>query len=438
MAHIETEEEWQARMSVKTMNFIKREVYQDFPFMSVAMESLTLEPRTLSGAYYFATDGEHLYFQPEDVIRIFKSNALFLDRAFLHSLFHCLLYHLWLIPQENMDEDARRRMSLAADIAVEYLIDQLQKPTTKRILSLMRREVYERVKSSCVLPSAQAIFEMIRWDSKEQLLAMAQEFGVDDHRFWPMPENGMPIPMPSQDLQKKWEKINRQTQLMQKQGRDAGEEAAEVLASYLENQKQRRNYGDFLRQFTRMREEMKVDPDSFDYGYYYYGLKLYHNMPLIEELESRESKRIDSFVIVVDTSDSTKGELVQRFLKETADVLQSTGSFFDRAVIHLIQADDDVRDHRVLHSAQEFDEMIRYNELRIHGGGNTDFRPAFEYVRKLQETGEIKNLCGLLYFTDGKGTFPKQKPEYDVAFLFLEDYNEKEVPQWAMRLLVTF
>ena len=39
----------------------------------------------------------------------------------------------------------------------------------------------------------------------------------------------------------------------------------------------------------------------------------YGKMPLIEPLESRESKKIRDFVIVLDTSESTAGELVKNF-----------------------------------------------------------------------------------------------------------------------------
>ena len=44
----------------------------------------------------------------------------------------------------------------------------------------------------------------------------------------------------------------------------------------------------------------------------------------------------------------------------------------------------------------------------------------------------MKNLGGLLYFTDGKGIYPKKRPEYKTAFLFLDDYDESAVPPWAM------
>jgi len=49
------------------------------------------------------------------------------------------------------------------------------------------------------------------------------------------------------------------------------------------------SYRDFLRKFAVTRESMHVDMDSFDYGFYNYGMTVYGNMPLIEELEYREA-----------------------------------------------------------------------------------------------------------------------------------------------------
>ena len=73
------------------------------------------------------------------------------------------------------------------------------------------------------------------------------------------------------------------------------------------------------------------------------------------------------------------------------------------------------------------------HEFTITGGGSTDFRPAFCYVDDLIEKGEIKNLRGLLYFTDGKGIYPKKRPNYQTAFLFLDTYEKTAVPPWAMQ-----
>ena len=51
----------------------------------------------------------------------------------------------------------------------------------------------------------------------------------------------------------------------------------------------------------------------------------------------------------------------------------------------------------------------------------------------LSKNKEFDNLCGLIYFTDGYGTYPTKPTPYKTAFAFLEDYNNREdILAWAM------
>ena len=71
----------------------------------------------------------------------------------------------------------------------------------------------------------------------------------------------------------------------------------------------------------------------------------------------------------------------------------------------------------------------------MHGG--TDFRPVFSHVEKLMEQGEFTNLTGLIYFTDGMGTFPEKMPPYPTAFVYVDEgFNDFSVPPWAIRLVL--
>ena len=54
----------------------------------------------------------------------------------------------------------------------------------------------------------------------------------------------------------------------------------------------------------------------------------------------------------------------------------------------------------------------------IRGRGGTDFTPVFALVEKLQRQKALKNLRGLLYFTDGDGTYPQTKTPYETAVVF--------------------
>ena len=134
---------------------------------------------------------------------------------------------------------------------------------------------------------------------------------------------------------------------------------------------------------------------------------------------------------MVDTSYSTSGELVRSFLQETLHILLEQNVYFTTAKVHLIQCDDTVQDDLVIQNPAQAEELLSHFEIK--GGGNTDFRPAFTYVEQLRKNGELRNLGGLLYFTDGNGTYPAKKPDYPCAFLFLDAYNEDDVPAWAIK-----
>ena len=73
----------------------------------------------------------------------------------------------------------------------------------------------------------------------------------------------------------------------------------------------------------------------------------------------------------------------------------------------------------------------------LRGGGGTEFRPAFEYLTQRCAEKKFSNLRGLLYFTDGMGTYPAKRPAYDTAFLFLGDrFDDANVPPWAMKVVL--
>ncbi len=198
----------------------------------------------------------------------------------------------------------------------------------------------------------------------------------------------------------------------------------------------RTDYRKFLQRFKILREESGIDMDSFDYGMYTFGLDHYGNMPLIEENEFREVKKIRELVIAIDTSASCKDELVQRFLDETADMLLAKDSFFQKIRIHIIECDDRVQKQISITSV---DEMKKYTDsFEVAGGYGTDFRPVFERVEELLSEHYFENLKGLIYFTDGYGVYPDKPTEYDTAFVFAkdQDYNDENVPDWALKLYI--
>ena len=125
--------------------------------------------------------------------------------------------------------------------------------------------------------------------------------------------------------------------------KEASESSGGLIDQVKVENRERMDYREFLRKFSVLKEEMTVDPDSFDYNFYSYGLSLYGNMPLIEPQEWKEVQKVEEFVIVIDTSMSCSGELVKKFLEETYGVLSENDSFFRKVNIHIIQCDDQIQ-----------------------------------------------------------------------------------------------
>ena len=413
---------WEQQMSEKILRYTRDELYMELRFLSSALSAFSYRPD--GRLTTLATDGDVLFYSTEQTIRLFEKNPAYLSRVYLHSVLHCLFSHLWMRGSRTP-----YLWGIACDIAVEYTIDHMDKECTRRIIGLVRSQVYEELKSEGRAVSAAVVYRYLQGKSKEKIQAFYREFFADDHAFWPKEKelNERQIA-----LKKKWQKVGKQTQTEQRrQGREEGD--GEDLVSYqMKAAKSRRSYQDFLKKFMICREEMQIDPDEFDLGFYMYGLSIYRNLPLIEPLESRENKKIQDFVIVVDTSYSTSGSLIESFLKETFHLLTEENNFFRTCKVHLIQADEKVQSDTVLTGEGDIEKL--FADFEVKGGGSTDFRPAFRYVDGLLSEGAFDNLCGLLYFTDGKGIYPKKRPEYKTAFLFLEDFEEEKVPSWAMRM----
>lgn len=195
------------------------------------------------------------------------------------------------------------------------------------------------------------------------------------------------------------------------------------------------DYSTFLLKFAaRLEEKMQTDMDEFDYVFYTYGLRLDKRMPLIEPLEYKDKYLLHEFVIAIDTSGSCEGELVEKFLTKTYNILRQAESFTSKVNIHIIQCDAVIQEDVTIQSQQDLEEYIAH--LTLKGFGGTDFRPVFEYVEHMIERGEIRRLEGLLYFTDGYGVFPAKPPKYKTAFVFLDQEENVKVPAWAMKVYI--
>ena len=430
----------------------RNELYLALPFLDRALAGL--RPFPDPAVRPSGTDGEILFFHPRGIAGLFRTGERSLNRTYLHTLLHCLFGHpFYPFPEsrpkaasedaaifppdveslpEAKDDPALMLWHLSCDITAESILDGLYLPCVQRSKSALRQRLYEELRTLGMVVTPQAVFQWLTEKAlpQKELLSLISDFTSDDHRYW------KPDSTRARQQQTRWEEIRSVMQIqMETFAKEASRDAKGLYSQLAVENRKRYDYRRFLRKFSLLREEMQVDPDSFDYIYYHYGLTHYGNLPLVEPLETKEVRRVEELAIVIDTSMSCDGHLVRAFLEQTYSILMEQETYSRIFHIRIIQCDERVQKDTLITSQEEMQSYMK--DFTVVGKGGTDFRPAFAYVDHLQKSGDFHHLRGLLYFTDGYGIYPVRKPVYDVAFLFMrEDYQDVDVPPWAMKLIL--
>lgn len=478
----------------KCLKQIKNKLYFQYKALSPVIYRMPIQ-FTEPGAGAFGTDAIRIYADPMDVILRYKKSQDELSRAYLHMLFHCIYLHpfqpvknidtgVWNIAMDICSEAAVQRLNpkqIAGDNDRSRIINDIK----SRIKMFIPALVYKELMDNSMNYDFEELISLFHMDDHYWLEDQnpnnqngdgngdgdgngngngnGNDNGDGDgdgdgdsdgngngggngngNGDNDGPEGGDSSQHTDREIQQKqqeWQDAARQVasdmQNFHHQGKDAGDIAAEI--DFLTQDKM--DYEEFLRTFSVMEEKMMVNQDEFDNMYYMYGLNglpsvdgkkvVDKKVLLIEPLEYKEDKVIKDFVIAIDTSGSCAGELVKKFLNKTYSILKETESFASRVNIHIIQCDAAIQNDTKITNMKEMEQFMQ--NMKLYGFGGTDFRPVFEYVDTLIKNKEFDNLCGLIYFTDGYGTYPTKPTPYKTAFAFLQDYNNRDdVPSWAM------
>ena len=455
-------EEKQDRLARDILILSRNTLLVNLRFLDAALSQFEYFPIEESS---LLTDGKHLLYNARHILTNYRQEKETPVRDYLHVVMHCVFRHMFMDPTLN-----RPYWDLACDIAVEHMITELGLKAVTSVREKKQAQYLTAMKKELKQVTAEKIYSYLQYasPSEAKVAEIRGLFYADNHEIWYMTgeaiaqrfglpteegsgsgegdengdgqggngDDGDPGRSIRQQTAQRWQEISERMQVdLETFGKQRGIQAGSLTQNLAEVNRERYDYSAFLRKFAVMGEVMKVNDDEFDYIFYTYGLELYEKMPLIEPLEYKEVKRIKEFVIAIDTSGSTSGELVQKFIQKTYNILKSTESFFSKINLHIIQCDADIQEDVKITCQEDFDDYLK--RMKIHGLGGTDFRPVFEYVETLRKNKEFTNLKGLIYFTDGYGAFPARKPDYDTAFVFVEDeYNNPDVPAWAIKLVL--
>ena len=450
-------------LAIDVLNLSRNTLIINLRFMDKAISMLKC--KCVPETRLIAVNGSYIFFDPVVVLKSFSKEKKQITRQYLHMVLHCVYQHFWISTFVN-----KEYWNLACDIAVEYTINDIDLDCLQTEISEKQNKEIEKLKKKVKYMTADMLYRYFLTEkpTEKDIIKLKKLFSSDKHDLWYFPEkwgknlseleseenesegednksesknggmvNSISISKEEVDaLRKEWEEVARQMRMdLESFSKERGEGSGGLTQNLLAVTRERYDYAAFLKKFAVLGERMRINQDEFDYVFYTYGLKLYEKMPLIEPLEYKDIKQVREFVIAIDTSGSTSGELVQQFLQKTYNILKEEESFFKRFNLHIIQCDAEIQEDVKISNQKDFDYYI--SNMQIKGQGGTDFRPVFEYVDELVANREFINLKGLIYFTDGVGVYPVKQPQYNTAFVFLEEgYDNPEVPMWAIKLVI--
>ncbi len=410
-------------LSAGVLSLVRDNILVSMRFLDLALMHFSFKENGFQDK--IAMKGKDIFYDGVQILKDYEKNPNLLNRLVLHLILHGIFYHPF-----RCEELEPNLWEMATDMAVENVILDLNE---KMFMLDTDREALGKLKvwkEDCGGLTAEKIYRYMKHTppTPGEQGEIRRLFHRDSHMFWAdTPE--MEISM--KELEKIAERMKADLKSFSKL-KNGGEALEENLKQATRD---RYNYTSILQAFTVMGEDMTINDEEFDYIYYTYGLSTYGNMPLVEPLEYKDSKKIKDFVIALDTSSSCRGALVRAFLRKTYSILKGTENFFSKINVHIIQCDNQVQKDTKITSTEELEEFIQNGKLV--GFGGTDFRPVFEYVDDLILQGEFENLKGLIYFTDGYGIYPERMRDYKVIFAFLsEDEYRQSVPPWTMKVVL--
>ena len=112
-------------------------------------------------------------------------------------------------------------------------------------------------------------------------------------------------------------------------------------------------------------------------------------------------------IVVCDTSGSMMNKRdMEQFFAELEAIIRQTS-----ARTRLIQIDSSVMGDQIYKTGD-------WKNIKVNGGGGTDFRPVFDYIKEKEYKPSV-----IVFYTDGYGTFPdtKDAPGYKVIWAMITD-----------------
>lgn len=295
-----TDSSRQEQIAAEILQLSTAQIMAELRFFSEAAGQLAQIPRDENAL--LCTDGETLYYDPKQTIRLFTRSRSAMNRALLHTLLHCLLGH----PFQRQPK-VSRWWDLACDLAVEGVICELNVP-------LLATEGEKELAAECSRitdyaggAAAETIYNYFvdHPTSEEEYQYLARLAYLDSHELWygrralaskdgewvetklkefpkGAEESDLELPRPTGETEtrenpgqaarrKRWKRLARQVEAdLETFHRKRGSRLGNLLANLKPITFEQVNYGGFLRQFGTRNEVARLSEDEFDLISYTY------------------------------------------------------------------------------------------------------------------------------------------------------------------------
>ncbi len=350
-----------------------------------------------------ATDGNKIYYNSEYVCRICKDDKTNeLEGVLVHEISHVAFQHI-----QRQHNRIFKIWNMATDYTINYIIKSGNMQLPEGIL-------YD---SDYANKTAEEVYDILMKKSNIKSIADLANEGIgqmpgggkgnnsgqgkvlDDHSKW---QDVAKDKNKSEEMSREWKVRIAQASEVAKgrgclpagMGRTIDEileprlDWKEIVAPYV-----RPSRGDY----TFSTPDSRFMSDEYDYVY----------------LPSFFNEEVEDIVIAVDTSGSISHDELKSFLSHIHYLLKAYPQLRGQIT------SCDTHPANFIEVTNDTDIMT----IPLQGGGGTDFVPVFDLIKKTNIDPAL-----LIYFTDGDGNYPKEKPEYPVLWVMTDKRWEDKIP----------
>jgi predicted metal-dependent peptidase len=343
------------------------------------------------------TDGIRYYYNREFVNTLSDQEVNFLTA---HEVLHAALGHIWRRGTKD-----KMLFNCAADYVINSMIKECD--PSESTFKFIKGGLYDKKYDGL---STEEVYELLIQEIEREGYGPVNGSGngklIDDHDIWSennsnedSSEDEKNGGGPDKSSYEDWQgRVVQAAEIAQ--SRQKGKMPSLIQRMIKNLTQPQKNWKQLLAEF--------VEYEVNDYCFSPPDRRFMHSDILLPDFSEQEDV-VKNIVFAVDTSGSIQEKEFLVFLSEIVGCMNQFGG---KVRGKLVYCDYEIPEGGIYELEDAIKSLPR-------GGGGTDFRPVFEWIEK-----ELNNDCvGLVYLTDGYGSYPNKPSHYPVLWVLINEYN---------------